>query len=187
AVEQILDSVSESLPHAKILERVVRKRMHGGMVSLLVFNRLDGVPFLPNHDLVDRKHGYFLLLEKNELALELSKNASRVTTIVELCFSRLGIQEVLKLYDQEDTTYEAITMRSLGGSPGLLRRAYEAADLAKVMPRAGASRSSPSRLKLRCSETRVRLSPSTGYVGEYGGSVNVPELFGFIDRISAAR
>lgn len=186
-IDQIFDMVAAGLPGSTLLERTIRQRMHGGMASLLVFRRTDGVAFLPNHSLTDTKHGYFLLLEKKDLALGLSKYASRVDATLESYFTRLGFEEVLRLYDHHDTTYEAITMRSLGGTAGLLRRAYEAADLASVMPRAGTSRSSPSRLKLRNKEGRVRLSPSTGYVGEYGGSVQLPELFMFLDRIAEAR
>jgi hypothetical protein len=186
-IDKILDMVAAGLPGSTILERTIRQRMHGGMASLLVFRRTDSVAFLPNNGLKDTKHGYFLLLEKKKLALGLSKYASRVDATLESYFTRLGFEEVLRLYDHQDTRYEAITMRSLGGTGGLLRRAYEAADLASVMPRAGTSRSSPSRLKLRNKEGRVRLSPSTGYVGEYGGSVKLPELFMFLDRIDEAR
>lgn len=186
-IEQILDLVAAGLPGSTILERTVRQKMLGGMASLLVFRRSDGVGFLPNHDLMDTKHGYFLLVEKKGLALGLSKYASRVDGTLKSYFTRLGFEEVLRLYDHHDTTYEAITMRSLGGTAGLLRRAYEAVDLASVMPRAGTSRSSPSRLKLRNTEGRVRLSPSTGYVGEYGGSVQLSGLFTFLDRIDEAR
>jgi hypothetical protein len=186
-IDQIFDMVAAGLPGGTILERTIRKRMHGGMASLLVFRRTDGVAFLPNHGLTDIKHGYFLLLEKKDLALGLSKYASKVDATLDSHFTRLGFEEVLRLYDQQDTTYEAITMRTLGGAAGLLRRAYEAADLASVMPRAGTSRSSPSRLKLRNKQGRVRLSPSTSYVGEYGGGVQLPELFMFLDRIAGAR
>lgn len=186
-VRKIVGSIRTALKQAQILEETIRAKRGGGMASLLVFSRSESPSFLRSAGLSDTKHGYFLLLEKGELALVLTKYTSGADAIIDEYLDRVGFSELVGLYDSAATRYEAIKMRSLTGGVGLLSRAYEASNLANVMPRAGASRSSPNRLKLTSGRHQVRVSPSTSYVAEYGGSVGVDSLFEFMDRIAKAK
>ena len=111
--------------------------------------------------------------------------AGSIVPLLDPYLQKLEFQEILKLYNDSDSVYENISMRSLPGQSGLLRRAFEAQDLAQVMPRAGTTRSSPGSIKVSRGEDRATLGPRTSRVAELGAKSSVADIVHFVGYVAA--